>query len=75
MIDANQTRFPTDGLATESSVVDKAYVGAMQVVDDKFGNEDLDVTALYANALIQTAPANFITSGPGSLWKAHRFTK
>lgn len=56
LIDAIQTRFPTDDLTTDSSGIDKAYAGAMQVVYEGFVNEDLDVTALYADALMQTAP-------------------
>ncbi|KAE8371579.1 hypothetical protein BDV26DRAFT_302658 [Aspergillus bertholletiae] len=56
LINAIQDRFPADHPASyDFPVVDKAYANAMKAVYQNFGDDDLDVATLYADALMHTA--------------------
>ncbi|CAG8221453.1 unnamed protein product [Penicillium salamii] len=60
LINAIQTRFPADAFpGMNFSEVDKAYATAMRSVYEEFGTSDLDVTALYADALMHTSLRKF----------------
>ncbi|KAE8368783.1 hypothetical protein BDV27DRAFT_153605 [Aspergillus caelatus] len=56
LINAIQARFPADHPASyDFPIVDKAYANAMKKVYQCFGDDDLDVVTLYADALMHTA--------------------
>jgi tetratricopeptide (TPR) repeat protein len=55
LIHAIQARFPVDHPVEDFSVLDKEYASAMEKVYDQYGDEDLDVVTLYADALMHTA--------------------
>ncbi|KAE8419379.1 hypothetical protein BDV36DRAFT_307916 [Aspergillus pseudocaelatus] len=56
LINAIQARFPADYPASyDFPIVDKAYANAMKKVYQCFGDDDLDVVTLYADALMHTA--------------------
>ncbi|GAB1191935.1 hypothetical protein APSETT444_001119 [Aspergillus pseudonomiae] len=56
LIHAIQARFPADHPASyDFPTVDKAYANAMKEVYQCFGDDDLDVVTLYADALMHTA--------------------
>ncbi|KAL2785302.1 hypothetical protein BJX66DRAFT_315075 [Aspergillus keveii] len=55
LIEAIQFRFPTNTPAQDYPAVNRAYADAMKPVYDAFG-EDLDVAALYADALMNMTP-------------------
>ena len=56
LINAIQARFPTDlPTSYDFLTVDKAYANAMKKVYQCFGDDDLDVVTLYADALMHTA--------------------
>ncbi|KAE8140702.1 hypothetical protein BDV38DRAFT_289816 [Aspergillus pseudotamarii] len=56
LINAIQARFPDDLPASyDFPTVDKAYANAMKKVYQCFGDDDLDVVTLYADALMHTA--------------------
>ncbi|KAB8271901.1 hypothetical protein BDV30DRAFT_249805 [Aspergillus minisclerotigenes] len=56
LINAIQARFPADHPASyDFPTVDKAYANAMKEVYQHFGDDDLEVVTLYADALMHTA--------------------
>lgn len=55
LIDAIQSRFPTNQPATDYPALNEGYAAAMKPVYDQFGT-DLDVATLYADALMNMAP-------------------
>ncbi|KAJ5637078.1 hypothetical protein N7490_006957 [Penicillium lividum] len=55
VIEAIQSRFPTDQPATDYHAVNKKYASAMKPVYDEFGH-DLNVATLYADSLMNMAP-------------------
>ncbi|CEL04957.1 Putative Tetratricopeptide repeat domain protein [Aspergillus calidoustus] len=56
LIEAIQFRFPTDKPAQDYPAVNRAYADAMKPVYEAFGAADLDVAALYADALMNMTP-------------------
>lgn len=56
IIKAFQARFPENNPGSDFSSLDKSYAAAMEKVFHEFGEtENLDVTALYVDALMHTA--------------------
>ncbi|GAQ05336.1 hypothetical protein ALT_2657 [Aspergillus lentulus] len=55
LIQAIQSRFPVDHPVEAFSVLDKKYASAVEKVYHQYGEEDLDVVTLYADALMHTA--------------------
>ncbi|KAK4034945.1 hypothetical protein C8A01DRAFT_38578 [Parachaetomium inaequale] len=56
LINALRRRFPSAEAPTDFTPSVLAYADAMREVDKRFGELDLDVTALTADALMNTAP-------------------
>ncbi|KAL4893909.1 hypothetical protein BDV59DRAFT_192717 [Aspergillus ambiguus] len=56
LIKAVQKRFPTDENTNDFGPVNEAYAVAMKTVYEEFGKEDLDILALYADALMNMNP-------------------
>lgn len=56
LVKALQHRFPTDKIVQDFDAVNNAYADAMRTVYQDFGQEDLDITAIFADALMNTAP-------------------
>ncbi|KAJ5663118.1 hypothetical protein N7507_003849 [Penicillium longicatenatum] len=55
LLHAIRFRFPVDHPVSDFSTVDKAYADATKRVYSEFGSKDLDVTTLYADALMHTS--------------------
>lgn len=55
LIEAIQSRFPTNRPADDYEALNKGYAAAMKPLYDAFGH-DLDVATLYADALMNMAP-------------------
>ncbi|GFF62637.1 hypothetical protein IFM60648_00674 [Aspergillus lentulus] len=55
LIQAIQSRFPVDHPVEAFSVLDKKYASAVEKVYHQYGEEDLDMVTLYADALMHTA--------------------
>ncbi|GMF79750.1 unnamed protein product [Aspergillus oryzae] len=55
LIEAIQSRFPTDQPATDYAALNKGYAAAMKLVYDIFGR-DLNIATLYADALMNMTP-------------------
>ncbi|KAL0935669.1 TPR domain-containing protein [Colletotrichum truncatum] len=57
LIEALQHRFPTrDKVPSDFAPSVKAYADAMRQVYREFGQDDLDITTLFADSLMNTAP-------------------
>lgn len=56
LIKALRHRFPADTVVQDFGAVDKAYSDAMRGVYWNFGETDMDVIALFADALMNTNP-------------------
>lgn len=56
LIKALQHRFPTDTIVQDFDAVNKAYADSMRTVYRDYGRNDLDIIALFADALMNTTP-------------------
>lgn len=65
LIEAIQLRYPHDQVPNDFGPWNLAYANAMRQVYRQFGQDDLDVITLTADALMNTAPRNFFSSQTG----------
>lgn len=56
LLKAVQKRFPSDENTRDFGPFNKAYAAAMKPVYEQFGKDDLDILALYADALMNMSP-------------------
>lgn len=65
LIKALQSRFPVDHINIDFTESEKDYATAMRPVYDQFGKDDLDVIALFADALMNSAPRKMFDAKTG----------
>lgn len=65
LIKALQYRFPTDFVVQDFDAINKAYVDAMRRVYRDFGETDLDVITLFADALMNMNPWGMFDASTG----------
>ena len=65
LIKAIQCRFPTDTVVKDLNTVDEAYANAMRGINRDFGETDLDVITLFADALMNTNPWGLYEASTG----------
>lgn len=64
LVEALQSRFPVDHTDIDFTESERAYAAAMRPVYQKFG-DDLDVNALFADALMNSAPRKMFHAKTG----------
>ncbi|KAH6974786.1 hypothetical protein EDB80DRAFT_830647 [Ilyonectria destructans] len=65
LVDAIQYRFPTSSVLDDFSPSILAFANAMRMVYKNFGQTDLDIVALAADALMNTNPWNLFEKSTG----------
>jgi hypothetical protein len=66
LIQALQSRFPVNHTDNDFSSSEEEYAAAMREVYDGFGENDLDIIAPFADALMNTAPRKMFDAKTGS---------
>lgn len=62
---AIQHRFPTDGHIEDFDATNRAYADAMRTVYQQHGENDLDITTLFADALMNISPWGLYEASTG----------
>lgn len=65
LVKALQSRFPADRTDINFTLTERAYATAMRPVYQQLGENDLDVIALFADALMNSAPRKMFDAKPG----------
>ncbi|KAI9041593.1 tetratricopeptide repeat protein [Aspergillus affinis] len=66
LVQAIQHRFPTDGVIEDFDATNRAYADAMRAVyHEHRGEDDLDLTALFADALMNVSPWGLYEASTG----------
>lgn len=65
LVKAIQHRFPTDRVSDDFDAVNKDYADAMRSVYRDFGENDLDVIALFADSLMNISPWGLFETSTG----------
>ena len=56
VVEALQHRYPVDHALDDYSSANKAYADAMRIVYEEHGRENIDITALFVDSLMNVAP-------------------